>query len=65
MATSSIIDNIRVNNPRVLEEYVKALEESAEHYDPQKDERRSNVCTDPEITREFMKKSLARHGIQL
>ena len=38
---------------------------AAEHYDPQKDERRSNVCTDPEITREFMKKSLARHGIQL
>lgn len=27
MATSSIIENIRVNNPRALEEYAKALEE--------------------------------------
>lgn len=29
MATSIIIENIRVNNPRVLEEYVAAMEEAA------------------------------------
>ena len=26
MATSSIIDNIRINNPKVLEEYAAAME---------------------------------------
>ena len=65
MATSSIIDHIVVHNPRALEEWVKALDEAADKYQPQTEEERSNVCTDPDITRQFMEKALAKIGIQL
>ena len=65
MATSSIIENIRVNNPRVLEEWVNAME--AEAQEPIKirtEEERSSVLTDEAEIRAFMQKALARHGIQ-
>ena len=66
MATSSIIENIRVNNPRVLEEWVNAME--AEAKEPGKtrtEEDHSSVLTDEVEIKEFMQKALSRHGIQL
>ncbi|MBQ6480190.1 MAG: hypothetical protein IJI45_03640 [Anaerolineaceae bacterium] len=66
MATSSIIDNIRVNNPQVLVDYVDFLEAQAkEPVEKRNDKERSVVVTDKEETAALMKKILARHGIQL
>lgn len=65
MATSSIIENIRVNNPRVLEEWIIAMEESANNYKPRSDDERSGVITDKEETKAFMTKALAKKGIIL
>ena len=65
MATSSIIENIRVNNPRVLEEWIVTIEESAKNYKARSDAERSGVVTDKEETKAFMKKALAKKGITL
>ena len=65
MATSSIIENIRVNNPRALEEYVAAMEESASNFHPREESEKSELVTDKEETRAFMRKALARKGIEL
>ncbi len=60
MATSSIIENIRVNNPKVLEEYVEAMENSTKNYKPRTEDQKSGVVTDPERIKAFMEKALAR-----
>ena len=65
MATSSIIENIRVNNPRALEEYAAAMEESAKNFHKRSDEERTGLVTDEAETKEFMRKALARKGIAL
>lgn len=65
MATSSIIENIRVNNPRALEEYAEAMESSANNFHPRGDLEKSGVITDKEETEEFMRKALAKKGIKL
>ena len=65
MATSSIIENIRVNNPRVLEEWIVTIEESAKNYKARSDAERSRVVTDKEETKAFIKKALAKKGITL
>lgn len=66
MATSSIIDNIRVNNPQVLVDYADFLEAQAQEPLKKRSEKeRSVVITDKEETAALMKKVLARHGIQL
>lgn len=65
MATSSIIENIRVNNPRALEELAAAMEDSAKNYRPRTDAERSGLVTDKEETRTFMAKALAKKGIKL
>ena len=62
MATSSIIENIRVNNPRVLEEYVAAMEEAAKKPLSKDDFRRSHVVSDPESINAFFKKALAKRS---
>ena len=63
MATSSIIENIRVNNPIVLEAYVNAMEERAKNVLPRTEAEKSSVVTDRERTKRFMAKVLARNGI--
>ncbi len=65
MATSSIIENIRVNNPKVLEEYVEAMENNAKKYHPRTEDQKSGVVTDPERTRAFMEKFASRKGIKI
>ena len=63
MATSSIIENIRVNNPQVLVEYLEAIKRWGE--EPVSSVRRSHVVDDPERIRAFMEKALAKHGMTL
>ncbi len=64
MATSSIIENIRVNNPKVLMEYVDAMEEHAKNTHPRTEDERSGMITDRERTRKFMAKVLAKKEIK-
>ena len=64
MATSSIIENIRVNNPQVLEEYIAFMETSASSpLQPRKDDERSDVVTDSSRIRNFVRKALEKKGL--
>ena len=65
MATSSIIENIRVNTPQVLEDYVMFLEGSGQAPEKQRTELRSSVTTDSKQIRSFVEKALARKGVTL
>lgn len=63
MATSSILENIRVNNPKAVEEFVAAMEASAKKPpQPRTDDQRSGVCSDPDRMRSFMAKALQNRG---
>ena len=64
MPTSSIIEDIRVNNPKAIEAFVKAMESSAENYHIRKDSERSTLVTDPERIRRFMQKCLEKSGVE-
>ena len=65
MATSSIIENIRVNNPKVLEEYVEAMENSAKNYKPRTEDQKSGVVTDPERTKALVEKIMSSKGMKV
>ena len=65
MATSSIIENIRVNNPKALEEYAAAMEDAAATFHKRTDAEKTGVITDKEETKAFMRKALAKKGIEL
>ena len=56
MATSSITENIQIDNPKTIEAFLEAMEIS-EKANPAETPK-SNVVTDPEITKAFMKKAL-------
>ena len=59
MATSSIIENIRVNNPKVLEEYADFLEASLkEPLKPRNEEQKSAAVNDPERIQKFIEQFL-------
>ena len=58
MATSSIIERIRVDNPEALEEYLAAMERQEREVHPQTEEERSSVVSDPTRIRTFMEKAL-------
>lgn len=58
MATSSIIENIRVNNPKVLEAYVDAMEVRGKTNHTRTDDEKSGVVTDQERIKKFMSKVL-------
>ena len=64
MPTSSITEPIRINNPKLLEEYVAHMEESAKHFYDKK-RPHSNVCTDTKRMDAFMKKALAKEEVTL
>lgn len=65
MATSSIIENIRVNNPQVLEDYVIFLEGSGQAPEKRRTKLRSSVTTDSKKIRSIVEKALARKGVKL
>jgi hypothetical protein len=59
MATSSLLERIRVNNPKAVEEFVTAMELSAKKGTPPRtDDQRSGVVTDSKRIRSFMAKAL-------
>lgn len=60
MATSSITENIRVNNPKVIEEFLDAMEELEKNPHPKTEADKSHVVTDPERIKSFMEKALRR-----
>ena len=60
MATSSITENIYVDNSQVMVEYINAMETVSDRNDT--DEIRSNVATNPEILQNVFSKGLKRHS---
>ena len=62
MATSSILENIRVNNPKAVEEFVAAMEASAQKSIQEVEVKRSAVVTDPERLRNVVMKGLKNRG---
>ena len=61
MPTSSILDHITINNPKVIEDYVNAMEESANRPIPQET---SDIKfeTDPNVLKELMLKGVGKRG---
>jgi len=58
MATSTLLENIRVNNPKAVECFVEFMEMSANApLKPGTEEERSGVITDSERLRKFMEKA--------
>ena len=64
VATSSIIENIRVNNPKALEEYIDAMEYFAKNHRQRSDNEKSGVITDSERTRNFVNKVLTKKKVE-
>lgn len=64
MATSSILENIRVNNPSVIEEFVKAMEANVLNSHQRTDSEKSHVVSDPERIKAFVKKNLEGKGLK-
>ena len=52
MATSSILEKIRVNNPKVIEEFVAAMDRSAEN--PVIEQPKTELTTDPDMIRKIL-----------
>ena len=62
MATSSIVDKIRVNNPTVIEDYVAAMEVSANSPVAQKDKRTAETISDSEELKKIMLRGIEKWG---
>lgn len=62
MATSSILENIRVNNPKAVEEFVAAMEASAQKPIREMEVKRSAVVTDPDRLKSVVMKGLKNRG---
>ena len=52
MATSSILEKIRVNNPKVIEEFVAAMDRSVGK--PVIEHPKSELTTDPDIIKKIL-----------
>ncbi len=62
MATSSIIDHIRINNPKVMEAYVEAVEKAERApIIPQKKPIAREIA-DPEEMRAFLLRGIEKWG---
>lgn len=62
MATSSILENIRVNNPKAVEEFVLAMEDSTKSSLTSAMERTSSVVSDPARLKAIVAKGLNNRG---
>ena len=62
MATSSIVETIRVNNPKVIEEYVAAIENSAEAPVTCSKESAAKKITDPKELKKIMLCGIENRG---
>ncbi len=65
MATSSLLEHIRVNDPKAVEEPVASMEASAKAPIPLRtDEDRSGIISDPERMRGFVSKALRNRSVK-
>lgn len=62
MATSSIIENIRINNPKVIEAYVEAVEAAENAPVARQSEPLAKEVTDPDKIREMMLRNIEKWG---
>lgn len=62
MATSTLTDNLFVNNPKVLEEWVKAMEKGANEPPAKDDTPIIEEITDPEEIRRVMQRGIEKWG---
>ena len=62
MATSSITENLRVNNPRLLEVYAEALERMETEPVQKPKERTFADVTDPGTIRDILKRNIENWG---
>ena len=60
MATSSFVERIRVNNPKVMEEYVAAMETAANAPVAQRPEKRAKEIKDPQELKKLMLKGIEK-----
>ena len=64
MATSSITETIRVNNPKLLEEYIDYMEKSLNDYRPRTESEITGVVADKKRIQALAAKALAKKGIR-
>lgn len=62
MATSSFVERIRVNNPKVMEEYVAAMESAANAPIVKKQEKKAKEISDPKELKGLMLKGIEKWG---
>ena len=62
MATSSIVEKIRVNNPKVIEEYVAAMEASANTPIVRKEQKAAKKVSDPAELKKVMLRGIEKWG---
>ena len=62
MATSSFVERIRVNNPKVMEEYVAAMESAANAPVMQRAEKTVKEIKDPQELKKLMLKGIEKWG---
>ena len=64
MAISSIIENIQVNNPKVMEEYVAAVEKAAASPVEKKKDRIAREISNPDELKNLMLRGIEKWGKQ-
>jgi hypothetical protein len=62
MATSTIVEKIRVNNPKVMEEYVAAMESAANAPIESRKPTSAKKVTDPAELRKIMMRGIEKWG---
>ncbi len=62
MATSSFVERIRVNNPKVMEEYVAAMESAANAPVMQRAEKTIKEIKNPQELKKLMLKGIEKWG---
>ena len=62
MASSSFVERIRINNPKVMEEYVAAMESAAIAPVVQRAEKKAKEITDPKELKKLMQKGIEKWG---
>lgn len=62
MATSSILENIYVNNPKAIEEFVAAMDSPEKYLTGNCDHTQAIVMADPEKARSLMLKGIENRG---
>ena len=61
MATSTIVEKISINNPKVMEEYVAAMEDSANSPVTRKEQKIKQI-TDPAELKQIMLRGIGKWG---